>query len=67
MHKNRRAAHHAREAVLLDHLRRTFAAADPIPPTLESSARELLSWRTVDADLAELLRAGVTQAPTKAE
>jgi hypothetical protein len=37
-------------------LRALFARADPVPPRLEDAARDALSWRTVDAELAELLR-----------
>jgi hypothetical protein len=31
--------------------------ADPAPPELRRLARELYTWRTVDAELADLLRA----------
>lgn len=30
--------------------------ADPVPPHVTEAARDLLSWRTVDISLAELLR-----------
>jgi hypothetical protein len=32
--------------------------ADPPPAQLKDAARHLLSWRTIDAGLAELLRDG---------
>ena len=38
-------------------LGRAIAATDPAPPGLELVACELFTWRTVDADLEELLRA----------
>lgn len=34
-----------------------IAAADPAPPGLELVAYELFTWRTVDAELEELLQA----------
>jgi hypothetical protein len=43
--------------VLEDRLGRALAAADPAPPALQPAAYELLTWRTVDAELEELLRA----------
>lgn len=63
MHEKGSAARHARDAALVDHLRRTLATADPIPEALERDARDLLAWRTVDADLARLLRAGLACTP----
>src|SRR4051812_15241187 len=37
-------------------LRALFAAVDPVPPRLDDAARAALTWRTVDAELAELMR-----------
>lgn len=36
-------------------LRALFAHADPVPPRLDEAARAAFAWRTVDAELAELL------------
>jgi hypothetical protein len=36
---------------------RALALADPAPPDLVQTARQLFTWRTVDAELSELLRA----------
>lgn len=41
---------------LVDRLGRTLGIADPAPPGLQQTARELLTWRTVDAELSDLLR-----------
>jgi len=49
----RRSGDHALE----DRLGKALAAADPAPPALAQTAYELFTWRTVDAELAELLRA----------
>ena len=40
---------------------RALAAADPAPPHLQQTARQLFTWRTVDAELSKLLQ---TPAPT---
>ena len=50
------------DAALIRRLARTLAVADPSPPHVEAMARELLTWRTVDAELAELLRTGLSRA-----
>jgi hypothetical protein len=42
------------DAALLDELRQSLAAADPVPPHVLHAARETLTWRTIDAELAEL-------------
>jgi hypothetical protein len=52
---------------LVARLCRTLAAVDPPPPGLQRSAYELLTWRTVDAELAGLLRAGLAHEPVGAE
>jgi hypothetical protein len=64
MDQTGRTAGGASNEALLDRLGRTLAALDPAPACLETSARQLLAWRTVDAELAELLRAGAAHAPT---
>jgi hypothetical protein len=48
---------------LLDRLARALAAADRPPPEQAVQARGLLAWRTVDAELAELLRADAARSP----
>jgi hypothetical protein len=45
-----------RDNELLDALRRVIGAADPLPAHVEDAAREALTWRTVDDELARLLR-----------
>jgi hypothetical protein len=45
----------AEDQALLDELRATLAAADPVPEVLVHAARQSLTWRTVDAELAELV------------
>jgi hypothetical protein len=40
--------------VMLRCLRELVALADPVPPGLREAAGELLTWRTVDAELAAL-------------
>ena len=37
-------------------LRALFSRMDPVPPRLGDAARAALTWRTVDAELAELMR-----------
>jgi hypothetical protein len=37
-------------------LRALFGRMDPVPPLLDDAARAALTWRTVDAELAELMR-----------
>ena len=37
-------------------LRALFARVDPVPPLLDDAARAAFTWRTVDAELAELMR-----------
>jgi hypothetical protein len=50
--------------VMLQCLRELVAVADPVPPGLQEAAGQLLTWRTVDAELAAL--AGVP-APATAD
>ena len=47
------------DEVLAARLGRTLAVADPAPPALREAAYQLLTWRTVDAELADLLDAGL--------
>lgn len=42
------------DAALLDELRTVLAHHDPVPPRALESARAASTWRTVDAELAEL-------------
>ena len=42
------------DAALLEELRRSLASADPVPPHVLHASRETLTWRTIDAELAEL-------------
>jgi hypothetical protein len=51
------------DEALLSRLAAALAATDAAPRGLELAARQLLAWRTVDADLDELLRAGGARAP----
>jgi hypothetical protein len=37
-------------------LRALFSRVDPVPPLLDEAARGAFTWRTVDAELAELMR-----------
>jgi hypothetical protein len=37
-------------------LRRLFNHLDPVPPLLDEAARGAFAWRTVDEELAELMR-----------
>jgi len=37
-------------------LRRLFNHLDPVPPLLDEAARSAFAWRTVDEELAELMR-----------
>ena len=42
------------DQVLVAELRDALEATDPVPPWLLSAARETFTWRTIDAELAEL-------------
>lgn len=53
---------------LLDGLREALAEADPVPEVLLEAARASFTWRTVDAELAELvadtaLESGAVRGP----
>ena len=45
---------------LLARLGMTLAVMDPAPPSVRKTGRDLLSWRTVDAELADLLTGAST-------
>ena len=44
------------DEALFDDLRGLFARADPVPERVQEAARAAFTWRTVDAELAELMR-----------
>ena len=44
-----------RDEALVDELRDLFAQTDPVPPIVTEAAKASLSWRRLDAELAELL------------
>lgn len=58
-----RTATQADDDMLLGRLARTLGRVDPVPAPLVAGAAGLLTWRTVDAELAELLGAGLAAAP----
>jgi hypothetical protein len=45
-----------KDAITEAELRTIFAKVDPLPPLLDDAARGAFAWRTVDAELAELMR-----------
>src|SRR3954453_18026199 len=45
-----------KDAITEAELRALFAHTDPVPPVLDEAARGAFTWRTVDAELAGLLR-----------
>jgi hypothetical protein len=53
-----RIAGRSDDAALMGRVTMVLTGLDPAPPSLEGNARRLLSWRTVDAELAELVRDG---------
>ena len=42
------------DTALLQELRRAVTAADPVPPEVIAAAKASFTWRTIDAELAEL-------------
>jgi hypothetical protein len=44
------------EETMLDELRGLLARVDPVPERLNEAARAAYTWRTIDAELAELMR-----------
>jgi hypothetical protein len=51
-----RSAREAADDALLDDVGAMLRARDPVPPHVTDAARDLFTWRSVDAALAELLR-----------
>jgi hypothetical protein len=45
--------------IILDELRRVFAAIDPLPEPVQAAARAAIQWRTVGTDLAGLVHDSV--------
>ena len=54
MSDNRWGPDEAADALLLDALREVVRKADPVPSDVEDAARATFTWRTIDAELAEL-------------
>jgi hypothetical protein len=52
--------------LLLDELRRVFAAIDPIPESVQVAARAAIEWRTIDAELAALVSDSIVDEPALA-
>lgn len=52
--------------ILLDELRRLFAAVDPIPVPVRIAARAAIEWRTLDAELAALVSDSTVDEPVLA-
>jgi hypothetical protein len=67
MNADERAARREDDDALVDRLGRTLGIVDPAPPWLKQAACELLGWRTIDADLADLLRAADASAAASAD
>src|SRR3954463_16657423 len=44
------------DAITEAELRAIFSHLDPVPPLLDDAARTAFTWRTVDAELADLMR-----------
>lgn len=40
---------------LMDLLRASFEATDPVPDTVVAAAKEAFTWRTIDAELADIV------------
>jgi len=53
---------HDRDDRLVEELRRVAALADPVPPRVLDAARGSFTWRTIDAELAELAFDSAAQA-----
>ena len=51
-----RSVREGADDALLEEVGAMLRDADPVPQHVRDSARELLTWRTVDAAVAELLR-----------
>jgi hypothetical protein len=63
MKRQRPGAREAGDAALMRDVRAMLQNADPVPQQVQDASRALLTWRTVDAALAELLRSGATPVP----
>jgi len=48
---------------ILDELSRALRAIDPIPDRVQTAARAAIEWRTIDAELAELVSDSVVDEP----
>jgi hypothetical protein len=57
---------HSDDDILLDELRRVFAAIDPIPEPVQIAARAAIEWRTIDAELAALVSDSTVDEPVLA-
>jgi hypothetical protein len=44
------------DETMMEELRGLFARVDPVPERLDEAARAAYTWRTIDAELAELMR-----------
>jgi hypothetical protein len=53
----------AADDALLEELGKMLRRADPLPPRLMAASRNLLAWRTLDAELDDLLRRGAPPRP----
>jgi hypothetical protein len=53
--------------IILDELRRVFAAIDPIPEPVQVAARAAIEWRTTGADLAGLVHDSIVDGPATAQ
>ncbi len=56
----------ADDDLLLEELRRVFAAIDPIPEPVQIAARAAIEWRTIDAELAALVSDSIVDEPVLA-
>jgi hypothetical protein len=52
--------------ILIDELRRVFAAIDPIPEPVQIAARAAIEWHTIDAELAALVSDSIVDEPVLA-
>src|SRR5829696_18137 len=55
-----------KDATLEAELRAIFGHMDPVPQLLEDAARAAFTWRTIDAELAELMRDSADAADEEA-
>jgi hypothetical protein len=52
--------------IILDELRRVFAAIDSIPEPVRAAARGAIEWRTTGADVAALVHDSIVDGPATA-